>query len=774
MGQEEVITGRASEPELIYDQFKRVLWYDLETRNNILINDPRYTDTAEVMLFLWAIDDEPVQCWDVYNDPDGMDPRLEAALNDPETVKRHFNGRSFDSEIVESYFDIECIPEEQDDIKETALRYNLPASLEKLGGAVELAADEAKDKAGKNLIKLFCIPLKYLFEDPETGKAKKWDNSFPVPKWVIIDYMETTGNIFAAPEDFPIEWAQFKRYGKQDVAAMRTIFYKLPKWNDTAKELLICAVNHRINKRGIRVDVEFARRMRDYCAKATALVTKKIMLLTDGVSPRSHAKYKTWLLEQMPRARLAGTGKPEIEKLRKEQGDLIPDHVNKVLDLQSLATSSSLGKYPKAVALAHPDDHRTRYYINVRGAGTTGRYGAAGGLQVHNFPRPTIKPQEIKRLREEVMRGVYDPDLLSAAPSMLRSFLIPSEGNIFRNADLSSIEGRSMAWLSDFDEQIEDYATGVNAYFKNGPLFGFTYDEIKAFKKSEDPDEYNLYMLCKVLELALIYQGGVSALCSMGGIYKLNMPKLADMLLERNLVRDEHLYQAKKALSFIRLTKKGRSSVAATKLTDPQWMSLDAAKRAWRERHGPVVSFWNTIQRNLIAAFENPGTEYYFGRNDSISMCFLDDIGWFGIRLPSGRVLSYYDAKIGGASEASYDEEGDEESEEEDKDERPVLLYRTFDKSGNPSRKYKAAHAGKVANNINQGTAASLLDEILIDMEYEDWRPVFHVHDQAISDLPKADPRTPKDLEALMCRERAWCPGLPLGAEGELMEYFAK
>lgn len=56
-------------------------------------------------------------------------------------------------------------------------------------------------------------------------------------------------------------------------------------------------------------------------------------------------------------------------------------------------------------------------------------------------------------------------------------------------------------------------------------------------------------------------------------------------------------------------------------------------------------------------------------------------------------------SRIGGASEASYDEDGDGESEEEDKDERPVLLYRTFDKNGNPSRKYKAAHAGKVANN---------------------------------------------------------------------------
>lgn len=774
MGQEKVITGRASEGALIYDQFKSVLWYDLETRNIVDINTPVYTDTAEILLFLWAIDDEPVQCWDVYNDPDGMPELLEDALLDPETLKRHFNGRSFDSRVVESALGIECVPEHQDDIRETALRYNLPQSLAKLGAAVGASEDEAKDKMGKYWIDLFCIPL----ADKLLKKGSKYPADFPIPRWVLEQYVAATGNIFAMPEDFPIEYAYFKRYGKQDVSAMRFIFYRLPKWNDTAKELQICAVNHRINQRGIRIDLSLAKKMSKFCAEATDRVTRKIMLYTDGVSPRSHAKYKSWLMQEMPALSSAlkeGTGKPVIERLRKEQADLIPPHVEKVFELQAQATSSSLGKFPKAVELAHPADGRVRFYIAVRGAGTTGRYGAYGGLQVHNFPRPTVKPSVIAdKLREVLDEDYYAPDLLSCAPSLLRPMLVPSEGHIFRNADLSSIEGRVMAWQSNFDEQIHDYATGVNAYFKNGPLFGYTYDEIKAYKKSSVPDEYNLYMLCKVLELALIYQGGVSAICSMGAIYGLNMPELANMLLRNNLVSDEKLYQAKKALAFIRLTKKGRASVAATRLTDPQWLALDAAKRAWRDRHAPVVSFWNIIQRNLIAAFENPYTEYDFGYNNSISMCFLEDIGWFGIRLPSGRVLSYYDAKIGGASEAGYDEEDDEESEEVDKDERPVLLYRTFNKQGVPSKKYKAAHAGKIANNITQGTAASLLDEILIDMEYEDWRPVFHVHDQGVADLPISDPRTPQDLEKLLCRPRDWCPNLPLGAEGEYLERFAK
>lgn len=772
MGQKQ-ITGRASEPELIYDQFRRRLWYDLETRNIIDINTPTYTESAEVLLFLWAIDDGDVQCWDVYHDKK-MPPLLREALIDEETVKTHFNGRAFDSRVVRYSFGIECIPEHQDDIRETALRYNLPGGLGKLGAAVGLEEDEAKDKMGGFWIDLFCIPL----SEKLLKKGSKYPADAPIAKWVLERYVEETGNIFAEPDDFPIEYAYFKRYGKQDVRAMRTIFYRLPKWNDTAFELTVCAVNHRINERGIRIDVPFARVMADFCAKAQDKVKRKIMLMTDGVSPTSHAKYKSWLMGEMPSLasiiQKEGTGAPVIDRLRKEQADHIPAHVEAVFKIQGMATAASLKKFPMAVKLAHPVDHRARYNIAVRGAGTTGRYGAWGGLQVHNFKRPDIKKDLIKQRLDEVFANKFDPDLLRCAPSLLRPMIVPSPGNRFRNADLASIEGRLMAYLSGFEEQVEDYRNGVSAYFSNGPIFGYTYEQIEAFKASDSPDEYNLYMLCKVMELALIYQGGVSALCSMGAIYKLNMAKLADMLLLKKLVSEEKLYQAKKALAFIRLTKKGRASVAATRLSDAQWLALDAAKRAWRDRHGPVVSFWNTIQRTMIAAFNDPQNEYTFGFNQCLSMCYLDDIKWFGIRLPSGRVLSYYDAKIGGAGEASYEEDDDEESEEEDKDERPVLLYRTFNKQGVPSRKYKAAHAGKVANNVNQGTAASLLDEILIDMEYEGWDPVLHIHDQGVSDLPISDPRTPQDLEALMCRPRDWCPGLPLAAEGEYLDRFAK
>src|SRR6266446_447307 len=46
------------------------LWWDLETYSETPLNDGahKYAEKAEVLLFAWAVDDGPVQCWDVAND----------------------------------------------------------------------------------------------------------------------------------------------------------------------------------------------------------------------------------------------------------------------------------------------------------------------------------------------------------------------------------------------------------------------------------------------------------------------------------------------------------------------------------------------------------------------------------------------------------------------------------------------------------------------------------------------------------------------------------
>ena len=741
---------------------------DLETYNDIDINNPKYHDTAEIMLFIYGFGDEPAKVWDCTTGaamPRALRAALELAAQGKATIF-HFNGRPFDMRIIRNVYGYRVPEINQVDIREVAIRYGFPGSLAKLTAAVGLGEDEAKDKRGGYLIDLFCQPL-------ENIKAIKKEAPYDLN---FIKGLRAAGKSRCMPADAPELWQEFIEYGCTDVDSMWAAYKKMPDWNNTDKEQLLCAINHRINESGIRVDVEYARRMAELVAEGKQGTADAVMSYTGGIKVTSRAKFLAWLQEKMPDRDIINTKKDTIERLQKE-GDL-PPVVEKVFELYGQSSSSSTAKYQRMVETAHPSNNHLSWYIDIRGAYTTGRYGARGGVQVHNFPRPKILPWVIESQRLNVMEGRKPKNLLRHAPCMLRQALVPDPGHIFVNADLSAIEGRTMAWGSGFEQQVNDYATGVNAYFANGPMFGVTYEDMAKFKKSQDPVEYGMYMLGKVSELSMLYYGGVTALVGMGRNYGMNMAKIADMLYAEGLIPEQKMYEAEKCWNFVRLTARGRAAVDATRLTKHQWKVLDAVKRLWRDRHQPIVSFWYEIQRSLLQAWLNPETPVDFGFEGRFSMQFMGD--WFGIRLPSGRVLSYFGASVGGAEKAERMMDPDwtpeiESDMEDDPTDRPVLLYHAFDSSGLLSRKAQIAHSGVIANNINQGTAASVLDEGLIRADAEGWNPVLHIHDQIVGHVRIGDQeRTPRALEELMCRPIDWAPGLPLAAEGETLTRFAK
>lgn len=742
---------------------------DLETRNTLDIDHPRYKETADILLFIYGFGDEPAKCWDVTsgsNMPRTLRMGMELAQQGKADVV-HFNGRKFDMPIIRARHGF-VIPEyNQIDVREVAIRYGLPGSLANLTAAMDLGDSGEKDKRGKYLIDLFCKPL-------DTIKSIKKDAPYDLE---FIKGLIAKGRVFCEPCDVPDLWQEFIEYGLQDVDSMWAAYKKMPTWNNTPEEQLMCAINHRINERGVRIDVEYADKMAELVKEEKLAISDAITGYTGGIKVGSRKRFKAWVQENLPDRDVPNTAKDTIERLTKE-GDL-PPAVEKVFEMYNQSASNSTAKYAVMRDTRHPDDDKIRFYIDIRGADTTGRYGATGGVQVHNFPRPNILPWVIESQRGAVMAGQRPTNLLRHAPSMLRQTLIPDPGHIFVNADLSAIEGRTMAWGSGFKQQVKDYATGVNAYFANGPMFGVTYEDMAKFKKSQNPVEYGMYMLGKVSELSMLYYGGVTALVGMGRNYGMNMAKIADMLYAEGLIPEQKMYEAEKCWNFVRLTARGRKAVDATRLSKHQWKVLDAVKRLWRERHQPIVSFWYEIQRSLLHAWLNPEQPVSFGFEGRSEMMFMGD--WFGIKLPSGRVLSYFGASVGGAEKAERIMDPDwtpdvEEENEDDPTDRPVLLYYPFEKkTGQLSKKPSIAHSGVIANNWNQGTAASVLDAGLIRADAEQWNPVLHIHDQIVGHVRIGDEeRTPSALEALMCRENVWAPGLPLAAEGEYLTAFAK
>lgn len=154
------------------------LYLDLETFSDIPIKNGvhAYAEHAEIMLFAWAINDEPVQVWDLTTDEE-IPVRLRDALkNDDITVWAH--NSHFDRTILRH-----CMPDmcpvltRWRDTMVQALAHSLPGSLGQLCDVLGVPSDKAKDKEGKTLINLFCKPR------PKSSKLRRATRETHPEEW---------------------------------------------------------------------------------------------------------------------------------------------------------------------------------------------------------------------------------------------------------------------------------------------------------------------------------------------------------------------------------------------------------------------------------------------------------------------------------------------------------------------------------------------------------------------------------------------------------------
>lgn len=180
------------------------------------------------MLFAWAIGNQPVQVWDCTTKAP-MPEKLKSALEDPQVLTVWHNGGMFDTVILQRSMGINIPLDRVHDTLVQALAHGLPGSLNTLCEILNVPVDQAKDKAGKQLIQLFCKPR------PKTSKIRR-----------------------ATSQTHPVEWQRFTEYAKSDIEAMRVIWKQMPRWNLNAFETRLWHLDQRINRRGICMDVELA------------------------------------------------------------------------------------------------------------------------------------------------------------------------------------------------------------------------------------------------------------------------------------------------------------------------------------------------------------------------------------------------------------------------------------------------------------------------------------------------------------------------------------
>lgn len=592
------------------------LWLDTETYSECDLRahgTHRYAEheSTEITVAQWAIDDGGPEVLDCTLGTDHRIYQLMALLEDP-TVTVVAHNAVFDRTLIRKRWGIDVPIERWRCTMVKAMEHGLPGGLDKIGEALGVAEDKAKDKRGKELIQLFCKPR------PKNHKLRR-----------------------ATRETHPQEWAEFLEYSRQDIVAMREISNRLPSWNfkDGHPELSLWHLDQHINDRGFAVDLDLANAAIAAVKVEQARLKQEVTDATDGLvtSLGKRDELLAFILAEY------GVDLPDMkaDTLRRRVDDPdLPDGVRLLLSLRLEATKTSTAKY-NALVKATSADGRLRNTLQFAGAQRTARW-AGRIFQPQNMPRPTMKNEDIELGIQSLLGGfaevVFD-DVMSLTSNAVRGCIVAAPGSKLNIADLSNIEGRMLAFLAGERWKLKAFAaydTGdghdlyIMAYAR---AFGIDPADVAKWQRQ----------IGKVMELGLGYEGGVAAFLTFAAVYNMDLQELADAVWRT--VRGTQ--QLEDALGMWKWAEKKRRTLG---LSMEIYVACEVLKKAWREAHPMTVQLWHAAGDAVRAAIAKPGETFPIGNH----LKARRDGAWLRIRLPSGRYLCYLHPEVADDGQISY------------------------------------------------------------------------------------------------------------------------
>jgi len=313
--------------------------------------------------------------------------------------------------------------------------------------------------------------------------------------------------------------------------------------------------------------------------------------------------------------------------------------------------------------------------------------------------------------------------------SFLRKAIMAPKEQQLVVGDLSQIEPRVLAWLSDYEDMLDIFRAGGDPY----AAFGSQMFNIPGLSKESHPD---------------LRQSAKSALLGCG--YGLGWAKFAAQLLVGFLGAPPQRYDlafakklgvtqdmAQRFLDWDVNVEKLEAipHTCTTKELVIHCLATKAIIDKYRSTATPVVNFWNMCSE-LIETSLYKGKEYKH-------KCLTFRKG--EIILPSGMSVLYPDLNVRRVK----DEKTGKEQKEWTYGENRTKIY-----------------AGKITNNVTQGVARCVMTDGMLRTAKR-YFVAGTVHDEQIVVVPDAEVADAKTwVLAQMTMEPAYMPGIPLDADG--------
>lgn len=664
---------------------------DLETYSTVSIGaagsyryilDPSF----EILLFAYSLDGMPVEVIDVASGQ-VIPLWLKNALKNPLYIKHAYNA-AFEWFALSKYLGW-LPPDQWRDTMLHALYCGYPASLDAAGRAMGLPEDKKKLTTGKALIRYFCVPCK-----PSNANGNRTRN---------------------LPRHDPAKWALFKEYNGQDVVTEMEIDRRLSAFPVPAFVQKQWETDLMMNARGVAADMEMVSGALVIGATVKSQLMAEARQLSGLDNPNSIKQLARWLTDATDSdAEITSVTKETVATMLKQPQ---PANVQRMLEIRQELGKTSTKKYD-ALETCIADDGRVRGLLQFYGANRTGRW--AGRLvQVQNLPRTYTHPlpparQLVKDRNIDGLRLMYGSinDTLS---QLIRTAFVATPGNVLIDADFSAIEARVISWLAGQEWRLEVFRTHGKIYEASASqMFHVPIEKIK-----KGNPEYALRQRGKVAELALGYQGGISAMRRMDTGH--NLDDLSD---------DE----------------------------------VKGIVDRWRETNSMIRDLWNIVDSAAVTVITNGGAQTIRSETTDAVItlaCELDVITgtrYMTILLPSGRKLYYPSPEIGVNRWGN-----------------PSVSYMGQNQTTKRWERVET-YGGKLVENIVQAIARDCLAIAIENLEAQGLHVVFHIHDEVVIDTPAwADNDTMLDtVTKIMTKPIPWAQALPLNADGWVDKFFKK